>query len=330
MQLRPEQLAGLPADYVDAHPPGDDGLVAVTTDYPDYLPFRTFATDADARRELAVAFLNRAWPDNEATLHEMFDLRAEQARAAGYASWPDFDAEVKMIGSGDAIAEFIERLAEAAAAAAAPRPRRAGRAHARDDPDATGFDTSQLGYYQELVRREDYDVDAQQVRRYFDFTAVRGGPARRHRPAVRRGVPRGRRAGVARGRRAYDVTRDGAVIGRIRLDLHPREGKYKHAAQFDLVVGVADRQLPEGVLVCNFPRGLMEHGDVVTLFHEFGHLLHHVLGGDQRWARFSGVATEWDFVEAPSQMLEEWAWDAGVLRTFAADADGEADPAPTW
>ena len=70
----------------------------------------------------------------------------------------------------------------------------------------------------------------------------------------------------------------------------------------------------------------MEHADVVTLFHEFGHLVHHVLGGGQRWARFSGVATEWDFVEAPSQMLEEWAWDADVLQTFATDADGEPIP----
>jgi thimet oligopeptidase len=70
----------------------------------------------------------------------------------------------------------------------------------------------------------------------------------------------------------------------------------------------------------------MEHQHVVTLFHEFGHLVHHVLGGEQRWARFSGVATEWDFVEAPSQMLEEWAWDADVLQSFALDADGTPIP----
>jgi thimet oligopeptidase len=81
------------------------------------------------------------------------------------------------------------------------------------------------------------------------------------------------------------------------------------------------------VLVCNFSRQLMEHDHVVTLFHEFGHLLHHVLAGGQQWTRFSGVATEWDFVEAPSQMLEEWAWDADVLRSFATDADGEPIPA---
>src|SRR5205085_1026318 len=120
---------------------------------------------------------------------------------------------------------------------------------------------------------------------------------------------------------------DGDSLGRIHLDLFPREGKYKHAAQFTIADGVAGRQLPEGALVCNFSRGLMEHDHVVTLFHEFGHLVHHVLGGHVGWTRFSGVATEWDFVEAPSQMLEEWAWDAEVLQTFATDADGAAIPA---
>ena len=86
--------------------------------------------------------------------------------------------------------------------------------------------------------------------------------------------------------------------------------------------GVRERQLPEGVLVCNFNRGLMEHHEVVTLFHEFGHLMHHVLAGRHEWVRFSGVATEWDFVEAPSQMLEEWAWDADILQSFATNNAG--------
>jgi thimet oligopeptidase len=125
---------------------------------------------------------------------------------------------------------------------------------------------------------------------------------------------------------SYDVLRDGERLGRIHLDLHPRPGKYNHAAQFDLVPGIRGRQLPEGVLVCNFSRGLMEHDHVVTLFHEFGHLVHHVLAGRHDWARFSGVATEWDFVEAPSQMLEEWAWDADILQSFATNEQGEQIP----
>jgi thimet oligopeptidase len=128
---------------------------------------------------------------------------------------------------------------------------------------------------------------------------------------------------------AYDVIRlaDEKTLGRIYLDLHPREGKYKHAAQFDLAPGVAGKSVAEGVLVCNFSRKLMEHDHVVTLFHEFGHLVHHILGGQGEWTRFAGVATEWDFVEAPSQMLEEWAWDPTILASFATNEAGEPIPA---
>jgi thimet oligopeptidase len=326
IKLRPEQLAGLPQDFVEGHPADADGLVTITTDYPDLLPLRTFASDAAARTELTVAYLNRGWPANDAILHEMLSLRDEKARILGYRSWPDYDADVKMIGSGQAIAEFVERISDAAAQAGRRDKERLVERQRQDDPDAAQFDQSHAGYYTELVRREQFDVDAQEVRRYFDFAKVRDGLL----------AVTGRLFGVEyqpvdapawhEDVAAYDVLADGAARGRIFLDLHPRDGKFKHAAQFDLVCGISGRQLPEGALVCNFPRGLMEHQHVVTLFHEFGHLVHHVLAGDQRWARFSGVATEWDFVEAPSQMLEEWAWDADVLRTFATDAD--ATPIP--
>jgi len=327
IRVLPDQLAGLPEDWIAAHPPAEDGLVSVSTDYPDYVPFRTFAKDAAARRSLTIKFLNRGFPDNEAVLHEMLALRDEKARILGYRSWPDYDADVKMIGTAEAIAEFVERLTDAAEAAGRRDIQTLLERKAQDDPAATGIDAADAGYYGELVRREQYDVDAQEVRRYFDFARVRAGlldvTGRLFGIEYRAVEVPTWHEDVA----AYDVVRDGAALGRIYLDLHPREGKFKHAAQFDLVCGLAGRQAPEGVLVCNFPRGLMEHQHVVTLFHEFGHLVHHVLGGQQRWARLSGVATEWDFVEAPSQMLEEWAWDADVLRTFATDDEGTPIPA---
>ncbi len=327
LRLRPAQLDGLPADFVADHSPAEDGLVAVTTDYPDYLPLRTYSRDAEARRDLTLEFESRGWPANDAVLHEMLDLRDEKARLLGYDGWPDYDAAVKMIGSGSAIAEFIDRIATAAEAAGRRDLGTLLTRRREDDPAATTIDRSELGYYTELVRREQYDVDAREVRRYFDFRRVRAGLLEvtgrlfglEYRPVD---VPTWHEDVTA-----YDVYVRGERRGRIYLDLHPREGKYKHAAQFDLVGGITGRLLPQGVLVCNFSRGLMEHQHVVTLFHEFGHLIHHVLGGQQEWARFSGVATEWDFVEAPSQMLEEWAWDATVLRTFAVDDTGVAIPA---
>lgn len=335
IRVAPEQLAGLPEDWLAGHPAEGDGLVTVTTDYPDAIPVRMFAHDQEVRREIQTAFLQRGWPAAEPLLEEMFALRQELASLVGYPDWPSYDADVKMIGDGAAIPEFIEKIT-----AAATGPMEADLAlllerYRRDFPDATEIPLYDSFYYQEQVRQEQYDVDGQRVRTYFDFSKVRQGLldvtgrlfGLRYEPVD---VPVWHEEVTA-----YDVFRvstgsttadTGASIGRIYLDLHPREGKYKHAAQFTLTEGVAGEQLPEGVLVCNFSRGLMEHDHVTTLFHEFGHLLHHVLAGHGEWYRFAGVATEWDFVEAPSQMLEEWAWDPAVLRSFATDEAGEPIP----
>ena len=322
-----DQLAGLPQDYIDAHPLVD-GRATITTDYPDLIPFMSFALDADARRALVMEFNNCAWPVNDAVLQELLGLRAEHARILGFDSWADFDAEVKMIGRGTAIGEFIDQIA-AAAEESGRRDLAVLLERLRADrPEVDVVDSADSAFYKQVVRRERFDVDAQQVRRYFEFAKVRQGLL----------DVTGRLFGLGYTRvpdavswhedvAVYDVQLDGAPLGRIYLDLHPREGKYKHAAQFDLAPGIRDRQLPEGVLVCNFGRGLMEHSDVVTLFHEFGHLVHDMLAGRHQWARFSGVATEWDFVEAPSQLLEEWAWDADVLGTFATNDAGEPIPA---
>jgi thimet oligopeptidase len=327
IRVTPDRLEGMPADWVDAHPAQDDGLVTVTTDYPDVVPFRTFARDAQARRDLVTQFLTIAWPDNDRVLQDIFALRREHAALLGYETWADYDAEVKMIGSGKAIAEFVDRITELSTASAERDKALLLERLRQDRPEASDVDGADTAYYAELVRKEQLAVDAQQVRTYFPFEAVRQGLL----------DVTGRLFGLEWTLvedaatwhdevSTYDVSFDGERIGRIHLDLHPREGKYKHAAQFDLVRGVTGVQLAEGVLVCNFNRGLMEHDEVVTLFHEFGHLVHHVLAGRQQWLRFSGVATEWDFVEAPSQMLEEWAWDATVLATFAQNADGETIP----
>lgn len=330
IRIAPERLAGLPDDYRAAHEPGDDGLVTITTDYPDLVPFITFAADAEARHELALAQNNVAWPANDTVLQELLAVRRETADLLGYASWPDYDTEVKMIGDGQAVADFIDRVGEAAKERARDEVGVLLDRKRVDDPSADTVATYDSRYYSELVRREQYDVDGQVVRTYFPFEQVRQGLLDvTGRLFGLRWTPVSREdAGTWHEEVAsYDVHLDGTRIGRIHLDLHPREGKFKHAAQFDMVKGIAGEQLPEGVLVCNFNRGLMEHDEVVTLFHEFGHLVHHVLAGQGQWARFSGVATEWDFVEAPSQMLEEWAWDADVLATFARNEAGETIPA---
>ncbi|MCW2784505.1 MAG: Peptidase [Marmoricola sp.] len=322
-------LAGLPEDYVADHPVDRDCTVVVTTEYPDVHPFLTYSQDDEARRAVANEYFNIGWPENDQVLGDLLRLRRDKAQLVGYASWPDFDAELKMIGKGAAIAEFIDRIA--ADALVAGQRELAVLAERGAVDGITTIDVSNWRYCFEAVKREQYGVDAQQVRRYFDFAKVHQGLL----------DVTGRLFGLTYVAvdaptwhddvTSYDVHLAGADgssqhLGRIHLDLHPRDRKYNHAAQFDLVPGVRDRQLPEGVLVCNFPRGLMDHDEVVTLFHEFGHLMHHVLAGRHDWVAFSGVATEWDFVEAPSQMLEEWAWDASVLQMFATDDAGTPIP----
>ena len=327
IRVRPEQLAGLPEDFLAAHPADDEGLVTLTTEYPDLIPVRTYAHDASVRRALASEYLRLAYPANSEVLSELLRLREERAHLLGYPDWPSYDAEVKMIGSGAAIAEFIERLDALTAEPAARDVAVLLERFRQDDPSATAVTAADSLYYDQVVRREQYDVDAQEVRRYFRYDKVRDG--------VMSTV--GRLLGLTftavdapvwdPSVEVYDVASDGERIGRFYLDMHPRAGKFNHAAQFSLVPGAAGVRLPEGVLVCNFPTGSMEHDDVCTFFHEFGHLVHEIVGGHQRYAEFSGVATEWDFVEAPSQLLEEWAWDADVLRSFATDDSGEAIPA---
>jgi thimet oligopeptidase len=328
VRVTPDKLDGLPDDYIADHPADDDGLVTITTDYPDLIPFRMFARDADSRRALQIEFLNRGWPANDARLAELFDLRDEEARLLGYSSWPDFDAEIKMVRTSDAIGDFIERLSEAADVAAhRDRDRLLQRMQA-DRPEATSLISADTLFYSELIRREEFGVDSQELRPYFDAKKVQQGLL----------DVTGRLLGLEYRRAAdapawhedvqvYDVLSTGEPIGRIFLDLHPREGKFKHAAMFEITAGIEGVQLPEGALACNLPTTLMEHSDVTTLFHEFGHLMHHVIAGRQKYANFAGISTEWDFVEAPSQMLEEWAWDADVLREFATNAAGEPIPA---
>jgi thimet oligopeptidase len=334
VELDPAELDGLPEDWRRTHPPGPDGKVTVTTDNTDYVPFMTYARSGRAREALWRLYRLRGHPRNLDVLSRMLGRRADLARVLGYPSWAAYVTEDKMIGSAEAAGEFVEKIARAAEA-------RMRRDHAqllarkrKDVPDAERVEPWDSAWLQERVKAEEYGFDSQSVRPYFEYGRVKDGvldvTARLFGIAYRRVEAPVWHAEVE----AYDVTEDGRLLGRVYLDMHPRDGKYKHYAQFTLSSGQRDVRLPEGVLVCNFPRpapgapALMEHGDVKTFFHEFGHLLHHVLGGHTRWAAHSGVSTEWDFVEAPSQMLEEWVWDPAVLATFARHVEtGEPIPA---
>ncbi len=330
--LQPAQLKGLPQDWIDAHKPNAEGKVEISTDYPDYIPFMQYAEDDAARKSLYVVYRQRGWPANKANLQKMLEIRFELATLTGFATWAERITADKMIKNAKAVEEFVTRVAKAAE----PRMKAEYQVLLAElkamDKAATEVNDWQQAYLQGRVKKAKFAFDAQAMRPYLHYDKVKAGLLELT----------GRLFGITYKPKkdatvwhpsveVYDVFEGDKHYGTIYLDMHPREGKYKHAAQFTLVNGVAGRQLPAGVLVCNFPNpktgnGLMEHKEVETFFHEFGHLIHHTFGGHQAMPRFAGVATEWDFVEAPSQIFEEWAKDYATLKVFATNDKGEPLP----
>ena len=317
------ELDGLPQDYIDRHKPGPDGKVRITTEYPDILPALKFVRNDDLRRRLFQAFLTRAYPKNVEVLKQMMQTRYEIAQLLGYSSWADYNAADKMILSGSHIADFIQQV-DAVAKPVAKREFTSLLEQARKTkPNATQIGDYESQYLQEQVRRADYNFDSQSVRPYFPFDKVKKGildtAANLFHLEFRQeaGAP-----GWDPAVETWDVYEQGKMTGRFYLDLHPRPGKYSHAEMAPVLDGIKGKQLPEAILVCNFPAptaddpGLMEYGDVVTFFHEFGHLVHWILSA-QQWAGISGITMESDFVEAPSQMLEELMRSPQVLASFA-------------
>jgi thimet oligopeptidase len=335
-ELDPAGLDGLPEDFVRAHPPGPDGRVRVTTDYPDVYPMLMYARDGAVREQLWRLFLGRGHPSNIDVLRRMLERRHELATLLGYAHWADYAAEDKMIGTADNIADFIDRISTAAG----PRAERDYAAllerKRANEPDAEVVWPWDSAYLDDRIKAERYAFDTQAVRPYFEYGRVKTGlmellerlfgvafTARPDLPAWHPEVE------------CFDVTGSDGLLGRIYLDMHPRPDKYNHAAMFPITTGKTGHRVPECALLCNLPRpgaepALMQHTEVRTLFHEFGHLIHHIFAGDARWSGLSGIATEWDFVEAPSQLLEEWINDADVLARFATHHEtGEPIPAAT-
>ncbi len=318
------ELDGLPQDYIDRHKPAGDGSITINTNYPDALPVMKFAKSDELRRRMAVAFLTRAYPKNMDVLQSMRDTRYQIATLLGYSSWADYNAADKMIRTGASIADFIRQVDVAARPVATREYDILLAEKQKTNPGAKEIGDYEVGYWSEQVRRSKYDFDSQTVRPYFPYPEVKKGILDtastlfhvqfRQEPDAPAWDP---------SVETYDVFDHGAMIGRFYLDMHPRTGKYSHAEMSPVLDGIRGKQLPEAILICNFPAptaddpGLMEYNDAVTFFHEFGHLMHWILGGQQQWAGVSGISMESDFIEAPSQMLEEWMRSPQVLASFA-------------
>lgn len=320
-------LKGLPQDYIDAHKPDEQGKIILTTAYPDYFPFMQFAENDELRKKFYVLFRQQAYPENKQVLQQLLAKRYELARLLGYKNFSEYITEDKMIKSPANAQSFIDKVSQLANPRAETEYNELLKRLQKIDPSAKKVADWQKLYIEHLVKKEKYDVNSQEVRKYFHYDNVREGIFDLTETMFGVTIRPWNTPVWHESVNAYEVVEKGKVIGRFYLDMHPREGKYQHAAQFSIVSGLKDVQLPEAALICNFPNTLMEHTDVETFLHEFGHLMHDLFAGvDQRWVYFSGTKTELDFVEAPSQMLEEWVWDATTLATFARNEKGEVIP----
>jgi thimet oligopeptidase len=334
IEIEAGDLAGLPPDYVVAHPVAANGRVKITTAYSDYEPFLKYSPREDLRHALYIQFHQRAYPANEAVLKNLLSLRYRYARLLGYPSWAEYSAEDKMVKQAAVISEFIDRVEKMACSRMQQDLVTLLTRKQKDFPGARVVNDWDA-YYSQKIRQEKFGVDPQVVRSYFEYHKVIEGLLKLTSDLYCVEFRRVAEPDVWSPEvEAYDVIDHKTLIGRVYLDLFPRRDKFSHVAIFPGQTGLQGRQIGIIALVGNFPGPgtsavptFWEHSDVDTFLHEFGHCMHALLARKHHWVSVAGISCQWDFVEVPSQLYEEWAWDATVLARFATAQTGEPIPA---
>ncbi len=328
LEVTRQDLQGLPESYIDSLPPADEeGRLRVTMAYPHVIPFMENAPRRDLRRRLMGKFNSRAVETNRRPLEEAVAIRMEIAALFDEPSWAHHRLTDRMAKTPEAVENFYDLLLEPL--------REAGR---REIDRITGMleadgeegptQVWDWRYYDNQIRLTEYGVDQMEVAGYFPLDRVVEGML------DLTGEVFGLEYRVAEAPVWHEKVITYAVfhqasgerIAHFHMDLFPREGKFSHAAAFPLVGGRrltdGSYQQPRSAIVANFTPpadgmpALLQHSEVVTLFHEFGHILHQVLTRTEL-GRFSGTSTEGDFVEAPSQIMENWTWRPEILARFA-------------
>jgi thimet oligopeptidase len=328
------ELEGVPDSFLSQEgiKTGDDEYTLMANITFHYLMVLENARSEATRKKFETVHDNLAKEDNVPLLKQILVLRDKIAHKLGYASWADYEIEPKMARTAATATQFLENLK------AGLQPKmdselalfRNLKVKKTGDPN-TQINLWDFRYYANELKKEKFNVDAEQLRNYFPLDCSLNGMFAIYQKIFgvkfERIVPPAKWVDDLQLWGVSDA-RTGEPLGLFYLDLFPRDGKYNHFACFGVNEG---KRLDDGrylrptvAMVCNFPPpqpdkpSLMAHDEVVTLFHEFGHVMHAMLTR-ARFARFSGSNVERDFVEAPSQMLENWAWDKTVLDTFAAD-----------
>lgn len=328
------ELEGVPEDFLSQQgiKTGDDEYTVKANITYHYIMIEDNARREETRRRMLVAQYNLARKDNIPLLQKILVHRDEIAHRLGYASYADYATEVRMVKNAATAINFLENLKTGL------QPKydaeldefRQLKVKETGDPNAR-INIWDWRYFANELRKTKYNVDAEQLRNYFPMDRVKNGLFTIYQRIFGLKFQQVEAPYKWIGDlQLYTVSdaKTGEPLGLFYLDLFPREGKYNHFAEFGITEG---KLLPDGryqrpvcALVCNFPPpqpdkpSLMSHDEVVTIFHEFGHAMHTILTR-AKYSRFSGTSVPQDFVEAPSQMLENWAWDKKVLDSFAAD-----------
>ncbi len=328
------ELEGVPESILDSPgvKTGDDSYTVLANVTFHYNTVEESAKKEETRKHLYQVRFNLAREKNVPVLNDMLAHRNQIALKLDYKSWDDFQTEIKMAKSGAAAKTFINDLV------AGIQPKfdaevaelRKLKVAETKDPNAQ-INMWDWRYFQNQLKKEKYTVDTEALRVYFPFQRTLDGMFNIYQSIF--GLKFTKILAPEKwvdDLQLYMVTdaASGDPLGMFYLDMFPRDGKFNHFAQFPIIPG---KLLPDGkyqrptvALICNFPPpakdkpSLLNHQDVETLFHEFGHALHTIVT-NAKFVRFSGTSVPADFVEAPSQMLQNWVWNKKVLDTFAAD-----------
>jgi len=322
-----EEIDGLAEDYKKSHKQ-EDGTYKIGLEYPSYVPFMKYSKSDKARKELTKKYKNTASDKNLAVLKQILIEREKLAKLLAYKSFAEYRTENRMAKSPKNVWDFENSLKVKVR-------EKAERDYSElleikknytDNNKANKIESWEASFYNNILLKEKYQLDNQKLKEYFEVGNVIDGLFKisQHLYGVK--FEKVENPSVwYKDVLFYEVKENNQLIARFYLDLYPRENKYKHAAMFGMISGkkIGNKyQIPSASLVCNFPKAtdekpaLMPHNDVETFFHEFGHLMHDLLTKSEL-ASQAGTKVARDFVEMPSQIFENWAWDYEALSLFA-------------
>ena len=326
LTFTPAEYKGLPQAYVD-RVKNAEGNIVVGFDYPDYVPFMSASENEKARERYYVAYMKRGSARNLEILDEVTKLRKELATLYGYPSYAHYATKRNMSETPAAVTTFLDDVAKSVRDVEKRELEelRKMKADTLGTPLAsTRLNRWDVPYWRERLREKRYAVDQESTRKYFPSDAARNWIIDITQRVygvtfVQAQVPVWHPDVLY-----YDVkdTATGKYVGGIYLDLYPRDGKFKHAAASSARRSSTRRdRRPVSVLMTNFDRKAMTYDEVNTFFHEFGHVMHNVLS-ETEFASQGGTSVQRDFVEAPSQIYEEWSRRPETLALLKAHCQG--------